>query len=76
MSGRWNDLGGGGDSSQDFTQATQEEPGLGKLLVGEWHRSAVVVSKRQNLQPCRHHVCASEREENSWSLAVWSFFAG
>eukprot|EP00904_Undaria_pinnatifida_P009768 jgi/Undpi1/5921/HiC_scaffold_2.g01195.m1 len=25
MSGRWNDAGGGGDSSQDFTQATQEE---------------------------------------------------
>eukprot|EP00752_Nemacystus_decipiens_P011211 g9962.t1 len=28
MSGRWTDLCGGGDSSQDFTQATQEESGL------------------------------------------------
>lgn len=35
MSGRWTDLGCGGDSSQDFTQATQEESGLGKtLLIG------------------------------------------
>lgn len=35
MSGRWTDLGGGGDSSQDFTQATQEESGLGKFS-GWW----------------------------------------
>lgn len=33
MSGRWTDLGGGGDSSQDFTQATQEESALGETLT-------------------------------------------
>lgn len=32
MSGRWTDMGGGGDSSQDFTQATQEESALGESL--------------------------------------------
>lgn len=32
MSGRWNELGGGGESSQDFTQATQEEPALGEVV--------------------------------------------
>lgn len=35
MSGRWTDLCGGGESSQDFTQATQEESALGEILVGE-----------------------------------------
>lgn len=33
MSERWTDLCGGGDSSQDFTQATQEESALGKSLI-------------------------------------------
>lgn len=39
MSGRWPDLYGGGESSQDFTQATQEESALGEMSVVEWCRS-------------------------------------
>lgn len=32
MSQRWTDIGGGGDSSQDYTQATQEESILGETM--------------------------------------------
>lgn len=46
MSVRGTDMGGGGDSSQDFTQATQEESALGEY-VSHSIRSLSVIDRRR-----------------------------
>ena len=73
MSGRFND-GGGGESSQEFTQATQEEfpAGVMRDLNGPDHR--VLIS--ESLDLCTHALAQRGREVYPMVFRQFGRFSG